>query len=175
MPALPSLSPPPQLRVREEARKHEEDLRKERERQDKYQAAQETEEMRKASIRGRAEEKERMLAELYARRKKENDLRRVEQEFQLKLRLDKVDAIQKTGLYGRQQLLEKIMGEYERSRSLMRERQDLQNQRKMANMHASMQRHAMAQAMDSMRVSRGSMGGMTMHDLMARARPTTAM
>jgi signal recognition particle GTPase len=79
-----------EIRKRDEERKRMEDLRKERERQDKYQAAVESEEMRKMTIKQRAEEKERLLAELYARRKKENDIRKVEQEFEMKLRLDKV-------------------------------------------------------------------------------------
>lgn len=87
-PAAPALA---QIRAKEEARKRDEEARKERERQDKYAAAVETEEMRKSSIRARALEKERMLAELYAQRKKEHDLRKVDLEFQLKLRLDKVD------------------------------------------------------------------------------------
>lgn len=73
-----------QIRAREEERKRQEELRKERERQDKYSAALEVEAMRKASIKARAEEKERMLAELYARRKKEHDLKKVEQEFQVR-------------------------------------------------------------------------------------------
>ena len=38
----------------------------------------------------KANEKDVALADLYAHRKKENDLRKVEKEFQLKLRLDKV-------------------------------------------------------------------------------------
>jgi len=48
---------------------------------------------------------------LERRRKKENDLRKVDSDFQLKLRLDKVDCIQKTSLYNRQQLLERIMND----------------------------------------------------------------
>jgi hypothetical protein len=99
----------------------------------------------------------------------------------LKLRLDKVDSIQKTNLYHRQQLLEKIMQEYEKTRSMMRERQDLQEQRKMANMHASLQRHAMTQVMDSLRATKnvsmltGSGGGVNINELLAKTRPATAM
>lgn len=78
--------------------------------------------------------------------------------LQLKLRLDKVDSIQKMNLYHRQTLLEKIMGEYDRTRSMMRERQDLQEQRKMANMHASLQRQAMTQIMDSLRATKNVRG-----------------
>ena len=78
------------------------------------------------------------------RRKKENDLKKVETDFQLKLRLDKVDCIQKTALYNRQQLLERIMGDYDKTRELLKERQDLQSQRKMANMNASLQRQMMS-------------------------------
>jgi hypothetical protein len=82
--ALTSLPPCPiQIRAREEERKRQEEVRKEQQRQDKYAAALETEEMRRSSIKARADEKERMLAELYARRKKEHDLRKVEQEFQV--------------------------------------------------------------------------------------------
>jgi hypothetical protein len=53
----------------------------------------EAEEARKNSIKQRAEEKDRLLAELYARRQKENDLKKVQTEFELKLRLDKVRKI----------------------------------------------------------------------------------
>mmetsp|Transcript_36136 Transcript_36136/g.80419 ORF Transcript_36136/g.80419 Transcript_36136/m.80419 type:complete len:530 (-) Transcript_36136:827-2416(-) len=167
-------------RRREEERKAEEERRKERERQEKYLAALETEEMRKMSIKQRAEEKERMLAELYARRKKENDIKKVETEFELKLRLDKVDMIQKTNLYQRQQLLEKIMNDYDKTRSLMKERQSLQEQRKMANMHASLQRHAMTQVMDQLRFGRvdklaSSNGQVNINELLQRSRPATAM
>lgn len=71
---------------KDEQRKIEEEKRKERERQEKYAAAMETEEMRKLSIKQRAEEKERALAELYLRRKKEHDIKKVESEFELKVR-----------------------------------------------------------------------------------------
>lgn len=50
-----------------------------------------------------------------------------------------VDSIQKTNLYQRQQLLGRIMNDYDRTRNMMKERQDLQEKRKMANMHASLQ------------------------------------
>ncbi len=143
-----------QIHAREEQRKREEELRKQRERHEKYMGALATEEMRKQSIKSRADQKDQMLAQLYAQRKKEHDLKRVDQEFQLKLRLDKVDAIQKTSLYQRQQLLGRIMNDYDRTRNMLRERQDLQEQRKMANMHASLQRQAMAQAMDSLKFSK---------------------
>lgn len=92
-----------------------------------------------------------------------------------------VDSIQKTGLFHRQQLLEKIMGEYERTRSMMRDRHELQEQRKMANMHASLQRQAMSQVMDSLRFSKsvgklaGSGGGVNINELLARSRPATAL
>ena len=79
-----------EIRRKEDERKRLEDIRKERERQEKYQAAVESEEMRKMTIKQRAEEKDRLLAELYARRKKENDIKKCEQEFEMKLRLDKV-------------------------------------------------------------------------------------
>lgn len=82
--------PARQIRAGEEARKREEEARREADRHHKYAAALETEEMRKSSVKSRAEAKERMLAELYAQRRKEHDLKKVEQEFQLKLRLDKV-------------------------------------------------------------------------------------
>ncbi len=81
-----------QLHAKEEIRKREEEARKEQERQDKFNAAQAAEENRKFSIKARAEEKDRMLAQLYAQRKKEHDIKKVEQEFHLKLRLDKVSV-----------------------------------------------------------------------------------
>lgn len=51
------------------------------------------------SIRGRAEAKERELADLAAQRKRENDIRRVEKEFELKKRLDRVDEIGKVSCW----------------------------------------------------------------------------
>ena len=51
-----------------------------------------------------------------------------------------VDSLQKNSLYNRHQSLEKIKYEYDKTRSLMREREDLQMQRKMANMRAALQR-----------------------------------
>lgn len=169
-----------EFRRREEEAKRAEDRRKEKERQDKYYAALESEEARKASIKARAEEKERVLAELYARRKKENDLKKVESEFELKLRLDKVDALQKTQLYHRHQNLEKIMGEYEKTRTIMRERNELQRRRKMANMQAAMQRQAIAQAMDQLKRTKdvnkltGTGGGINVNELLNKSRPATA-
>ena len=79
-----------EIRKRDEERKHQEDIRKEKERQEKYAAAVEAEEMRKLRIKTHAEEKDRMLAELYQKRKKENDIKKAEAEFEMKLRLDKV-------------------------------------------------------------------------------------
>lgn len=81
-----------QLQAKEDARKRDEEARKEAERQDKYRAAQYREEQRKSRIRQRAEDKDQSLNVLYSTRKKEHDLKKVEQEFQLKLRLDKVRA-----------------------------------------------------------------------------------
>ena len=51
-----------------------------------------------------------------------------------------MDSLQKNSLYNRHQSLEKIKYEYDKTRSLMREREDLQMQRKMANMRAALQR-----------------------------------
>ena len=60
------------------------------------------------------------------------------------LRHTQVDSLQKNSLFTRQQNLEKIMYEYDKTRSLMKERQDLQLQRKMANVRAAMQRQSIA-------------------------------
>ncbi|KAF5839744.1 hypothetical protein DUNSADRAFT_18746 [Dunaliella salina] len=168
------------IHAREEAHKKEEEHRKHLERLDKYAAALETEEMCKLSVKERAAEKERLLAELNARRKKENDLKKVDSDFQLKLRLDKVDCIQKMSLYNRQQLLERIMHDYDKTRELLKERQDLQTQRKMANMNASLQRQMMSKAMDSLRFTKnvGSLssgGSVNINDLLSRTRPSTAL
>lgn len=133
-----------------------------------YLAALEAEEARKNSIKQRAEEKDRLLAELYARRQKENDLKKVQTEFELKLRLDKVDSLQKASLYRRSQNLEKIMTEYEKTRTIMAERSDLQKRRKMANMKAAMERQNMSQHMEKL------MRSTTMSTTNSTARPSTA-
>ena len=78
-----------QAHAKEEAAKREEEQRKQSERLGKYQAARFTEEARKMSIQERAQEKEHVMAEMLAKRKKENDLKKVETDFQLKLRLDR--------------------------------------------------------------------------------------
>ena len=71
------------------------------------------------------------------------------------------------------------MDGYEKTRGLMKERQDLQYQRKMANMHASLQRHSMAQAMDNLRFTKdvsklaGGGGSVNINSLLQR--PHTAM
>ena len=57
--------------------------------------------------------------------------------------MNRVDCIQKSALYNRQQLLEKIMREYDHTHDLLEERQQLQEQRKQANINASMQRQMM--------------------------------
>ena len=77
-------------RRKDEEEKRQEEIRKEQDRQAKFQQAIYMEEGRKTQIKQRAEEKERMLAEMYLRRKKELDIKKVEAEFELKLRLDKV-------------------------------------------------------------------------------------
>lgn len=154
------------------------ELAKEGERQHKYMSAVEIEEMRKKAIKDKAEQKERELADLAAQRKRENDIRRVEKEFELKKRLDRVDEISKVNLYQRQSLLERIMDDYERTRYLMRERQDLQVQRKQANMSASLHRHQVAQAMDQLKFTKsldklaGPGGNVSINDLLRR--PATA-
>lgn len=159
---------------REEARKIEDEKMKQRERQEKYDAAVQADEMRKASIRQKAEEKDRALAELYARRKKEHDIKKCESEFALQLRLDKVDSLQKHSLFERQQKLEKIMGDYEKAREIMRERNELQTKRKAANMHASMTRQTVALVMDELKSTKdvskltGNGGGVNINELIAR-------
>lgn len=166
---------------KDDERKIEEEKRKERERQDKYSSAVETEEMRKASIKQRAEDKDRALAELYAKRKKEHDIKKCEAEFELKLRLDKVDALQKHSLYRRQQKLGEIMEDYEKARTIMRERNDLQSRRKAANMAASLQRQSIAMVMDELKSTKdvsklaGPSGTVSVESLMAKkGRPLTA-
>lgn len=109
---------------------------------------------RSQALRERAEAKERELAELAASRKREMDIRRVEREFELKRRLDRVDEISKVRLYQRQSLLERIMDDYERTRQMMRERQTLMRVRKDTNMAASMQRQQLSQAMEQLRNAR---------------------
>ena len=54
--------------------------------------------------------------------------------------LPQVDSLMKNSLYMRQQNLEKIMYEYDKTRSLNKEKTDLQMQRKMSNMRAALQR-----------------------------------
>ncbi|KAG2442802.1 hypothetical protein HXX76_002881 [Chlamydomonas incerta] len=134
--------------------KRQSELEKERDRQNKYLTAVEIEEARKKAIRDKAEAKERELAELAAARKREHDIRRVEREFELKRRLDRVDEIQKVNLYQRQSLLERIMDDYMRTRSMMRERQSLMQARKEANMAASLQRQQVAAAMEQLKYAK---------------------
>jgi hypothetical protein len=65
------------MHAKEEARKREDEARKQLERQEKYCTALAAEEDRKASIKARAEEKDTALAVLYSVRKKEHDLKKV--------------------------------------------------------------------------------------------------
>jgi len=65
------------------------------------------------------------------------------------------------------------------TRELMKERQDLQAQRKMANMNASLQRQMMSKAMEGMRFTKNvdslsGNGTVNINDLLCR-RPATAM
>ena len=53
-----------------------------------------------------------------------------------------------------QLLLEKIMADNERTAQLLAQREQLQQQRKQANMNASMQRHKVSQAMESLKGSK---------------------
>ncbi|EFJ52201.1 hypothetical protein VOLCADRAFT_87118 [Volvox carteri f. nagariensis] len=158
--------------------RRQQEIQREQERHQKYLTAQEMEEARKKALRERAEAKERELAELAASRKREMDIRRVEREFELKRRLDRVDEISKVHLYQRQALLERIMDDYERTRRMMRDRQLLMRVRKDTNMAASMQRQQLSQAMEQLRYGRslerlaGGNGAVNM-DTLAR-RPATA-
>ncbi|GLI68915.1 hypothetical protein VaNZ11_013335 [Volvox africanus] len=166
-----------QERLAMEQRRQQE-MQREQERHHKYLTAQELEEARKKALRERAEAKERELAELAASRKREMDIRRVEREFELKRRLDRVDEISKVHLYQRQALLERIMDDYERTRQMMRERQLLMRVRKDTNMAASMQRQQLALAMEQLRNARslerlaGANGTVNAEALMRR--PATA-
>lgn len=140
-----------QRRIAEE-KKREDEIRKEQERQAKYALALEREEMRKMDIRFKAEQKEKLLAEINMQRKKENDRRKVEHDLFNNLRLDKVDAMNKMQLYQRQQLLEKIMDENDKTRELLSARQELQDQRKQANMQASLHRYMLNSLMDQLKL-----------------------
>lgn len=158
--------------------RRQQELQKEAERQNKYLTAVELEEQRKKAIRDKAEAKERELADIAAARKREHDIRRVEKEFELKRRLDRVDEIQKVQLYQRQSLLERIMDDYERTRSMMRERHALQTARKEANMTASLHRQQVAQAMEALKYAKsldrlaGPGGSVDINSLIRR--PATA-
>ncbi|KAG1681357.1 hypothetical protein FOA52_007405 [Chlamydomonas sp. UWO 241] len=140
-------------RKKDEKAKGEEEARKEKERKQKYDASVAAEEARKASISSKAKSKDAALADLYKQRKKEHDLKKVETDFELKLRLDKVDALAKNGLYKRQQGLEKIMTAADNTRSILREREALKATRKEANMKAALERQKMQASMDQMKMS----------------------
>ncbi len=63
--------------------------------------------------------------------------------------------MKKMQMWQRQSLLERIQAENERATSMMGQRAALQQQRKEANMQASMQRQALNQMIDSMRCAVG--------------------
>eukprot|EP00798_Chlamydomonas_sp_ICE-L_P007903 gene7903-1115_t len=162
-------------RKRDEEAKRLSDIRKEQERLAKFQHAADLEEQRKQMIKQKAAAKDQALMELHLQRKKENAIKQVNTEFELKLRQDKVDSLQKQQLYERQRQLDKIMGEYESSRKLMMDRARLQDKRKMANMEASMRRQQLSSAMDHIKgkdIQMLASGQMSVNQLIKR--PHTA-
>ncbi|WIA18967.1 hypothetical protein OEZ85_003636 [Tetradesmus obliquus] len=136
---------------RQDELKHQAEAAKEAERKAKYELALAREEERKMSIQERANNKEHMLAMVNAERKATNDRKRIERELFDSLRRDKVDSIQKMQAYQRQLLLEKIMDENEKTAQLLAQRQFIQEQRKAANMSASLHRNKVNQLMESMK------------------------
>lgn len=124
---------------------------KEVERSAKYQLALAREEERKMDIQQRAANKDHMLGLVNAERRATNDRKRIERELFDSLRRDKVDSIQKMQAYQRQLLLEKIMDENDKTAQLLAQRRFIQEQRKAANMTASLHRNKVNQLMDSMK------------------------
>uniref|UniRef100_A0A7S0UY20 Uncharacterized protein n=1 Tax=Polytomella parva TaxID=51329 RepID=A0A7S0UY20_9CHLO len=161
-----------QRRRDEEARRIEEE-RKSQERIEKLQQVQEQEELRKRMLEERAAEKDRALSDQLNRRNREVNLRKVEKEFELKLRMDKADELQKVNLFQRQTLLEKILDDYERTRMIMRERQEVQERRKMANMEASIQRQKLLESFEEMRRARDRMASRQSGEMSSRISGST--
>lgn len=144
-------------REMEEERRQQDELKRqaeaaqEAERSAKYQLALAREEERKMSIQERASRKHHMLGLVNAERKATNDRKRIERELFDSLRRDKVDSIQKMQAYQRQLLLEKIMDENEKTAGLLAQRRFIQEQRKAANMTASLHRNKVNELMASMK------------------------
>lgn len=132
-------------------RKRAEEEAKRAERRGKYELSLRREEDRKEGIRARAARKQESLDHAGSERRASNASRRVDRELHGALRRDKVDAILKTQAYHRQLLLEKIMDENAKTERLLEQRRAIQEQRKGANMAASMRRRKVAAAMESMR------------------------
>ncbi|KIY92746.1 flagellar associated protein [Monoraphidium neglectum] len=122
-------------------RKRAEEERQQAERRGKYELSLQREEERKQDIKGRAARKQQLLDEADSARSSANSQRRVERELFNGLRRDKVDSIQKMQAYQRQLLLERIMEENEKTARMLEQRQAIQEQRKSANMNASMHRN----------------------------------
>ncbi|GMH33874.1 hypothetical protein BSKO_01708 [Bryopsis sp. KO-2023] len=159
-----------EMRLKQEQRKREMLKQQEEERKMKYQLALAREEDRKMRIKRKADQKDEELRKMQQARVEENSRRRVHRQLFQSLRLDKVDAMRKMQTYQRQQLFETIMSENQRVGALLHQREDLQHKRKMANMHASMQRQAMNELMDKLKTSKNFDGSLTLDQL---TRPNT--
>ncbi|KAK9909851.1 hypothetical protein WJX75_008397 [Coccomyxa subellipsoidea] len=119
-----------------------------------YDAAMRREQQRVASILAKQREKDQKLEELNHLRNHEIACTKLKHQLDLELKRDKVEAMRRRDLYGREQLLAKIRGETERAHELLDARSSLQEQRKLANMDASFQRQKLMQAMDTIKAKK---------------------
>lgn len=92
-----------------------------------------------------------MLEELRLKQQKENAYAAIERETKAHLKREKADRMKKIQIYRRQKLLQKIVDDREKIGKHLEEKEELQNQRRMANMQASLERERLNAMLEEMK------------------------
>jgi len=151
-----------QRRLEEATHKHSEDEKRRREynaekarqRQGKFEEAKYIEEFRIKEIVSKAEVVENKLQETQQRWAFEKEKHWTKKKLSMEERKVKVEENKRAAAYNRYLMRQKIEEDTARARAILKQREELQEQRRMANIEASMNRQALNQAMEKLKVTK---------------------
>eukprot|EP00210_Caulerpa_lentillifera_P000637 g616.t1 len=138
-------------RKEDEQKRKEEQKQKEEYRKEKYEQAMQNEELRILAIRKKAEDKNKVLELLKDKQAKRNAYTAAEREMKSNMKREKAERMKKIQTYQRQMLFERIMEDRLKIGKQLEEKEELQRQRRLANMEASIQRERLNIVMEDMK------------------------
>jgi hypothetical protein len=140
------------IRLAEEAAKQKREAERAADQARKFQMAKKIEQDRINSILAKAAEKEELLAQARFVAEKERTKKMIEMKLMQSHKREVVKEHERAQAWHREQTLLKIMDDTERAFAIKAAKDEIQQQRRMGNLEASMQRHKIQQKMEQVAI-----------------------